>query len=128
MTSEEWKLVEEKVQSIFCNVKLKVDGYDITLCLVSFKGLKMEIAVYVNGGIKGEDIIHDTDIRRRFYNKHIKSILTAAERKRLKKAPKAVKEALAGKTEYEWFEPYWQSFRSLKAHLIKNNTSIELVE
>ena len=126
MTNENWEKVEKNLSDIFDDVKLKIDDYEITLLTVP-KGRKLEIAVYVNGSIKGENLINDTEIRRRFYNKHIGSVLTADDKIRLKNMPKAKQKAFEEKAKYEWFEPYWRSFRSLKKHLIMNNKSIELM-
>ena len=126
MIAEEWKMVEEKMDSVFANVKLKIDGYEVTLCVARSKGLKLDIAVYVNGYIKTADVINDTEIRRKFYNRHVKSLLTAKDKKMLKGISKARRKEIEDDASYDWYEPYWQSFRSLKRHLIKNNSSIEL--
>lgn len=40
---------------------------------------------------------------------------------------KAFREEVRKRMTYEYFLPYWNSFRMMKAHFIKNNTSIELV-
>lgn len=126
MTAEEWKMVEEKMDSVFANVKLKIDGYEVELCTTRSKKRKPEISVYVNGNIKTSDIINDTEIRRRFYNRHVTNLLKAKDKKMLKGIPRVIREVIEDNASYDWYEPYWQSFRSLKRHLIKNNSSIEL--
>ncbi len=129
MNAEDWKSVETKLCLSGSSVKLKADGYELTLIIIPYKSLKNCIAVYVNGSIKGEWVLNDCDIRRRFYCRHTRSLLTQKVKKRLKKESKAVREiVLSHPTEYDWFEPYWSSFRSLKSHLIKNNNSIEIIQ
>lgn len=127
MTKEEWESVERKLCFPADSVHLKVDGYNITLWVMIYK-MKMVIAVYVDGHIKGEWLVKDCDIRRRFYQRSKRSLLTAAEKKKLARESKSYqKEILEQATHYS-FSAYWNSFRSLKRHLIKNNESIELCE
>lgn len=67
MTDEQWKQVEKNISGIYFSIHLKIDGYDITLQPVKNGNLKFMIAVYVNGYIKGEWIINDCEIRKKFY-------------------------------------------------------------
>ena len=127
MTDEQWKQVEDSLNDLYlCSkVKLKIDGYDITLVTDIYKN-KVIYAVYINGKIKMAHAIEDCEERRRFFNKHISSLYSARE---LNKAPEDIREFLKkhNKT-VEWYEPYWNSFNRMKSHFIKNNESIELVE
>ena len=125
MTKEEWESVERKLCFPADSVHLKVDGYNITLWVMIYK-MKMVIAVYVDGHIKGEWLVKDCDIRRRFYQRSKHSLLTAAEKKKLARKSKSVQKEVQERTAYYSFSPYWTSFQSLKRHLIKNNESIEL--
>lgn len=125
MTADDWKNAEEKLNRYYA-VRLSIDNYDVTLRIVP-NGMRLEIAVYVNGCINGSDIVNDTDIRRRFYQKHIKSILTAKDKKLMRGISKAKRKEIEENSKFSWYEPYWQSFRTLKRHLINNNKSIELV-
>lgn len=125
MTADDWKNAEEKLNRYYA-VRLSIDNYDVTLRIVP-NGMCLEIAVYVNGCINLSDIVNDTDIRRRFYQKHIKSILTAKDKKLMRGISKAKRKEIEENSKFSWYEPYWQSFRTLKRHLINNNKSIELV-
>lgn len=132
MTATDWEKVENKLSYPFGRVKLRIDGHDVVIMVEREgpKSLKYVLAVYVDGFIKGEWITNDCEIRRKFYYKSTRSLLTA----KIKNSPeyirmkKAQKEALEKKYQYETFNPYFTSFKTLKAHFIKNNDSIELVD
>lgn len=128
MKPEDWKEVESRLSIPYSSVKLKVDGYNVKIGHALEKPLKYCLVVYIDGKFKMEWALNDCDIRRRFCNRHTKSILTAKEKKALKRERKAFREKIIKDSTYEWYEPYWSSFRSLKSHLIKNNKSIEIVE
>ncbi len=123
MTPEQWKELEQTLSSSYGIAKLKIDGYNITLNVEPYKGLRSCIAVYVDGKIKWANIFNDCDIRRRFYCKRTKQLFKADKIKEAKMT-RAEREALG----YEYYEPWWTSFRSMKSHFIKNNASIELLE
>ncbi|MGN0592858.1 MAG: hypothetical protein ACI4JQ_06405 [Ruminococcus sp.] len=127
MTKEEWESVERKLCYPGAYVHLKVDGYSITLMVLRYK-MKMVIAVYTDGYIKGEWLMEDCDIRRRFYQRSKHSMLTAAEKKKLARRSKSYQKEILERATYYSFSPHWTSFRSLKRHFIKNNESIELCE
>lgn len=128
MTPEEWKKVEEKLSYPFNNVKLNVDGYDVTIGHAMEKPLKYCLVVYIDGKINAEWAMNDCDIRRRFFRRRTKSLLTAKGKKALKQEKKVVQEEIRKIMTVERYEPFWYSFCSLKSHLIKNNKSIELME
>ena len=128
MTPEEWKKVEDALSSPYGRVEFKIDGYDITIICVVEKPLHYCLAVYVDGKIKGEWISQDCEIRRKFYQKHTKSLLNSKQKKSLKREKKDFREKILKESSYDWYEPYWKSVRSMKSHFIKNNKIIELVE
>lgn len=127
MTDEEWKKVEQRLTPLIGHVRLNIDGYAVTIITVEEKPLHYCLGVYVDGKIKIEWIEQDCEIRRKFYRRRTCSLLNAKGRQMLKKERKSVREAVLKECTYEDYTPYWGSFRSLKAHLIKNCTSIELV-
>ena len=127
MTKEEWEYAEKRLYNTYSRLQLKVDDYDVSIVVEPLKPLKNVLVVYVNGEWKGKWLSEDCEERRRFYQKHTGNILSRKEQKRLAREKKAVREAV-GKTTYDWYSPYWTSFRTLKSHLIKNNKSIELVK
>lgn len=128
MTNEDWKHIENKLSYIGSQIHLEIDDYSITLMVEPYKKLKNCIAVYVDGKIKCDWMFHDCEIRRRFYQKHIKCLIRI-DRKKLEKASKPVRkmvEEYQKENTYEYFEPYWTTFNTMKRHFIKNNISIEL--
>ena len=102
-------------------------GYEVDIYCVPEKPLHYCLAVYVNGKIKGEWIAEDCEIRRKFYQKYTKSLLDSKQKKSLNHKKKAIREQILKECSYDWYEPYWKSFRTMKSHFIKNNTNIELV-
>lgn len=128
MTKEEWARIENKLSSPFGYVKLKIDGYNVVVEVRQYKPLHNVLAVFIDGEFKMKWCLEDCEERRRFCFKHKSSLLTAQQRKKLKRECKAVREEVERKLTVYTYYPFWNSFRSLKAHFIKNNTSIELVE
>ena len=124
MTDEQWKQIENALNS-FSRAKLKIDGYDIALATEVYKN-KVIYAVYINGKMKMAHAIKDCEERRKFFNKHTSPLYSTRE---LNKAPEDIREFLKNHNkDFEWYEPYWNSFNRMKSHFIKNNESIELVE
>ena len=128
MTKEEWAKIEDKLSSPFGYVKLKVDGYNVIVEVRQDKPLHNVLAVFINGEFKPKWCCEDCEERRRFCCKHKKSLLTAQQRKQLKRERKAVREEVEKQLTVYTYYPFWNSFRSMKAHFIKNNKSIELIE
>ena len=132
MTAEEWKDVEISLTSPFGRAKFKIDGYtvDVVVEKESPKSLKYVLAVFVDGAIKGKWLVNDCDIRRKFYYKCTKSNLSANYKNsyKFKSLSKKVREEIIRTSTYEYYSPYFKSFRTLKNHFIKNNTSIELIK
>lgn len=128
MTKEDWQCVEQKLSDPYGYIKLKIDGYEVTVNVEPEKNLKYVLAVYIGGKIKMDWLAKDCEIRLKFYQKHTKSILTAKEKKKLNRERKAVREAVQKRMQYDYYLPYWTSFRSMKSHFIKNNALIELAE
>jgi hypothetical protein len=140
MTQEDWKYIEDRWGFSYSSIKLKVDGYDITLN-VERSGMKLSMFIYVNGQFKGVDLSTTgksigktepewTEIATRFYRTVKKRMYTAKYIKDMEKA--FGKKYLKQKGYYDCFQwikyPWWLSFSSFKRHLIKYNKSIELVK
>lgn len=128
MTAEEWKKVEKTLSVPYFSVKMTIDGYNISIITVEYKPLRYCYEIFVDGKFKLKWLTEDCEIRRRFCCRRTKSLLSAKQKKELKRERKKIREYVEKEMTYEWYEPFWTSFRSLKNHLIKNNTSIELVE
>lgn len=112
---------------------MKIDGYNVAIAYVKETPTKFCLAVYVDGYIKGEWITNDCDIRRRFYRCYEKSLFNSKEKKEIFKGfTKRERDRLERENHdrmyYTVYTPYFGSFRTLKAHLIKNNKSIELIK
>jgi len=123
MTKEEWKRCQEALKSLMNYVKLKIDGYEVTITLVRVGTYKNAIAVYVNGYLKGKWLAEDCEERRRFIQKREKALYSQAE---IKKMPKKLQKELSQK-KYEYYQTHWTSFGALKKHFVENNENIELV-
>ena len=128
MTVEEWKKVETELSSPFGYVKLKIDGYNVTIETLPDRPLHYVLVVYIDGEFKMKWCIEDCEERRRFCFKSKKSLLTAQDKKKLKRERKAVREEVERQMTIYTYYPIFNSFRTLKSHLMKNNTSIELAE
>ncbi len=131
MTKEEWKRAEEALKNFFSPVRLKADGYDVTLILERVGIYKNMIMVYVGGQFQGKWLSEDCEERRRFCVRKAHSLLNAKEKASFKKLPKRTQKELAKEHhnfEYESYSPQWSSFGALKRHLISNNKNIELIK
>lgn len=128
ITAEEWKKVESALNVPYGRVKLKIDEYNVDIAIVYEKPLKYCYGVYIEGIFKGKWLAEDCEIRRRFCQRHTKSLLTVKDKKKLKRERKAFREQIIKEATFEWYEPYFHSFRTMKSHFIKNNNSIELLE
>ena len=132
MAATDWEKVENKLSYPFGRVKFRIDGHDVVIMVEQEgpKSLKFVLAVYVDGYIKGEWLTNDCEIRRKYYCKRTKSLLTKDFRKspEFKRMKKNEQEEWIKKYTYEYYSPYFTSFKTLKAHFIKNNDSIELVD
>ncbi len=127
VTAQDWKEIEKRLTSFFDQVKLICDGYELTLMLRPIKQFKNAITVYVNGKIEGRWFVEECEERRRFLCPKSKSFYSKKDMADFKKISKRIFKEMQAKNKYVYYEPYWTSFRALKSHLIKNNTSIELV-
>ena len=126
MNAEEWKKVESNSLKLDHPVKLHIDGYEIWL-VPTRENMKMYITLFVDGGFKWEWIHEDCDIRKRFMCPSKHCLVKQKDLDRVTKSKKKQQEIKANNT-YISYSPYWTSFKRLKSHLIKNNTSIELRE
>ncbi len=127
MTEKQWNAAEGRLGIPCAMITLKVDGYRIDI-QTQLDKMKLVLAVYVNGEIRLDWGSTDCEIRRKFYFGEKRTLLSRKQREDLKKEKKAIQKAVKEKMEYKVYTPYWNSFRSLKRHLIKNCTSIELWE
>ena len=126
MNAEEWKKIEDELLTFGIPVELKVDGYKLSL-VPTRENMKMYVVVFIDGEFKYEWIHEDCDIRKRFLCPSKHCLVKQKDLDRVTKSKKKQQEIKANNT-YISYSPYWTSFKRLKSHLIKNNTSIELRE
>lgn len=126
MTAEEWKKAENDLLTFGYPIKLKVDEYEISLVLTR-ENMKMYIVLFVNGEFKWQWIHEDCDIRKRFMCPSKHCLVKQKDLDRVTKSKKKQQKIKTNNT-YTSYSPYWTSFKRLKSHLIKNNTSIEFKE
>lgn len=129
ITKEEWDRAEKALSNIYGYIKLKADGYEVTIHLERYGKYSLAMVVYIDGKIKGEWFAKDCEERRRFYCRKERSLLSSKKLKSIYKGcSKAAIKKAAERNKYETFEPVWKCFRSMKSHLLKNNADIEVIE
>lgn len=126
MTDELWEELEDSL-SLFSTQHLLIDGYKIGLQLRRAKGLKLVIMVFVDGVFKHKWLHEEgNELRRRFYWKRSKYAVSKKFRdayvKHLGKR-KAKKDGYFDKV--NWWMPWFESFRTMKRTLKRNNESIK---
>lgn len=130
MNDEHWKYVEQKLSVPYGSVKLVADGYDLSLVVskVSSKRMTFGIVVYIDGTIKPDDF-KETERSKKFYRriarpryskKYMDALYPTAALRRTKEYKKD-KAAV-----HAYYAADWVTFKRMKSHFIKNNTSIEL--
>ncbi len=132
MTKAEWEKVEDALYFIDEGALLKIDGYEVTLVLRQESTYKNHIRVYINGVIKSEWIASDCEERRRFLCKKSKAMYTqknlCGNKNLTEKDKKQLKDFIEkNQSKIEYYNLYWDNFKALKSHLIKNNDNIEFV-
>ena len=131
MTSQDWQEVEERLNHFYTFVELICDGYKVTLVLVRVTQFKNVIRIYVDGQIKGIWYTEDCEERRRFFRPVSKYAHTQKEKAHLNKISKSLRRKMGPwydpNKKYTYYLPSWTSFKTLKSHLIKNNSNIELI-
>lgn len=131
MTKDQWLAVKSALSTPWGTVKLKVDGYDLTLIVKQIKPLKFSIVTYVNGEFKGIWLKGDSDESKRFMRPVKVAVFKPAEKKRMtKRLSKTNIKRYFGDLDktFTVFDWLWPSFDPLRRHLIANNKVIELVE
>ena len=132
MTPQDWKDIEEKLKSFYEQVNLVCDGYRLTLKLERISQFKNAIVPYVNGKLDLKWLTEESEERRRFYKPVQSSVYSKQQKAAVKKMSKKRRKEMglpdSDEKRVAYYMPYWQSFRSLKNHLIKNNQVVELLE
>lgn len=129
LTKEEWAQVEERLTRQFTPVALMCDGYHLALQLKRV-GMRLVIAPYVNGVMKGEWLTAESEECRRFFRPVKKPVWKAESRARMKKMSKRHLKQLGVNPDetITVYYPWWTSVKALESHLQKHNESIELLK
>lgn len=129
MTKEEWAALGKELGSVFGRAELLIDGYTVNFEVQQHK-MRLVIAVFVNGWMKGEWLTKKTEECTRFCRPVPVSLYSPKMKKSI--AAKFSKRAI--KTHFPDFDkkgtyylPDWRSVTSMKRHLIANNTLISVV-
>ena len=129
MTEKQWQDIQAKLIYQGMIIRMKIDGYNVALQsqYENADRMKLVIAVYIDDKMDADMLKPENEVCLKFMCPCKKCMLTQkqiAEFSRSKKKQKALKD----KYTYTYYIPYWSSFRRLKSHFIKNNTSIELID
>jgi hypothetical protein len=130
MTPQDWKEVEERLQSFYDIVELNCDGYIVSLILKRITAYRNAIMIYVNGAFEGRWLAEDCEERRRFIQARQRYFHSQKERDLLKKyLERWCKDSklLDPDAKYTYYSSCWTSFGALKRHLIQNNKEIKLI-
>lgn len=131
MTKAEWDQLKADLSHAYGHAELLVDGYKLTLQVRMSKPLQYEIFPFVAGEFKGKWLMDKTEEAVRFMRPVTTRLYKPSLKKKITKglSQKRIKELFPDidKTGvyYQWG---WPAFSSLKAHLLKNNKSIERVQ
>lgn len=132
MTKDDWKKVEETLKSFYGRVKLKCDGYEVSLYLKQISQFRNGIIFYVNGEFLGRWLVEDCEERRRFFPCKKKTIIKDKDIKAIgsndfRMTKKRIQE-YKDKYSYNEYFTAWTNFKAMKKHFEMNNKSIELLE
>jgi hypothetical protein len=127
MTKEEWDKVDAVINNPYRSITLMCDGYKLGL-LSSVCKQRVVTMIFVNGEYRGGWSLKDCEERRRFHRRVVHSSYSPKEKVKYRKWGKRMLKEINIDLDRTWesYTCFWTSLRSLKAHLIKNNTSIEL--
>ena len=148
MTKEQWEKFLIELSTKFGSVEMVIDTYRVKFYVEPCKKKAIDytyaIMTYVESAedngqfmFKGKWLDTDCDIRRKFYREKSSSLYRKKEILYFEKTAKRLK-----KTDPDWYKktldnynkkivfysPQWLSAKALKTHLIKNCTSIELIQ
>lgn len=126
-TEEQWKLIKDVALDRYCGVKFLIDGYAVKVQINRVSDLKLALYVSVDGKInagwmdpRNSDY---ADIQKRFLKEtKVPCIRSTAKNIRIF-GKKYIKDINKKKT-LIMYDVMWNSFKSLRRHLVSNNDSI----
>jgi hypothetical protein len=137
LSKTQWAEIEARLGGVFGHVRLKCDGHEISL-QVEHVRRRLVVAVFIDGWIKGENIINPSDDAKKFWNHQVRFLYLGKKREELQKAlrkrimnqmPDAkawYENALASKVKL--WTPYFPSPKAVCRHLAKVCQDVELLE
>lgn len=135
LSKAQWMAIEKLLSAPFGHAKLKCDGYEIT-AQVRQIGMKLVVAVFVDGRIKGAWLDGKDERCIKFYQckkqlvlrgKMRASVMEASAKKHLGKETKAMLRRHLEDFIVSW-TPYWSSPKAFCRHIQKTCTQIEFME
>ncbi|OGS90834.1 MAG: hypothetical protein A2Z95_06095 [Gallionellales bacterium GWA2_60_18] len=135
ISKEQWKEIEARLSNIMGRVELVCDGYRVNAVVESSK-MRLYVAVYVNGEIKGSWADGKGEIPQKFCQATKRYLYSATKRA---KAKKAAARRGVGADLRKWYTgvaessivswmPWWTNSKAFCRHIRKTCTSIELVK
>lgn len=131
ISKDQWTEIEQNLSHAFSCVKLKCDGYEVSLQVVPVDTLQYGIQVYVNGFFNGKWLAEDCEERRRFLRPMERFLWSARERAAMIKiwgGKRASKEKVDHvNRKITFYSSYWTSVKPLRRHIEKNNQELVVV-
>lgn len=129
MTKEEWAALGKELGSVFGRAELLIDGYTVNFEVQQLK-MRLLIAVYVGGWMRGDWLLKKTEEATRFCRPVQISLYTPSRKKSIaqgfsKTAIKKYFPDIDKKGVY--YQSAWLNFSAMKRHLLANNKSISVV-
>lgn len=132
ISKEEWNEIQTMLTGAFGRVELLIDGFEVVFRIERIRNLKYGIMTYVNGEFRGAWLLEDSEIGKRFYrpvSKFVHTTKTRTDLIRLYGGKRCKKEELERINKKHLFlDPIWNSVKTLRCHLEKNNKEISLVK
>ena len=129
MTEKQWQDIQAKLIYPGMIIRMKIDGYNVALQsqFENADRMKLVIAVYIDDKMDAAMLKPENEACIKFMCPCKRCTLTRKQITEFSRSKKTQKK-LKDKYTYTYNIPYWSSFRRLKIHFIKNNTSIELID
>ena len=132
MTADQWKEIDGKLQNVWSPVvKLKIDGYEVSLALRQVSQFRNAILVYINGEFRGKWLTEDCEERRRFFPCKKRCVTNANELKKMgirsKKEIQKYKEMATYHIDLAAAKLHWWKFRALMLSLSEHTEFVKIM-
>lgn len=119
----------EKLQSLYGNVRLLCDGFEVTLCVERSKGLACRVVTYVNGQWCGKWVSGTESFpEQKFLNRRERSLVTPAKKAEAEKAlgKRYVAKSPFYSAKIVIYDISWPSGRAAINHLMRVCDSVQV--